>query len=597
MKNLSIKLNQDYKSFENGFDFSFNGDLIIISGVNGSGKSQLMDIIRQQQPQDSNQKIIANIELDGNKIENDNVVFRSFKESFNLSEIHQIGISKVGETKSQVWNYYNQGKLFSAQPDILEAYKKSLVKSREILINTFGEKKFNSKSISQENLMNANFGDFLWQPDDPFSNVVGDMFFAYANKIKNEILKYGKKEESFKLEKFGEDPPWIKLNKLFEDLKLEYRFENKKSSYFLKEDDAQLNKSPQIYPLLGNGNIDENNPRKLSDLSDGEKAIILLIFASFNNKAYEHKKILLLDEFDATFNPSLIEAFYKVVEKYFISKGVLVMIVTHSPVTISLAPKHASFYEVFSKIKTKKRILPVQRNEYKEIQIANKNFYKKITDHELRIKTLESAEKEYKKINLYVEDTYAQIYKIAYLKLHGIACDENNFESFFEENSSFVIHPMKSAKELNKTLGIVSITDRNDKKVLGLFDFDSAYSEFNGLKSSMWGEILGDEAIGLYRKRTNYFKAMLLPVPKFREIYASKKLGDRSLLEVELLFEDKILQKLNCLKDSQIAGTQDTVKKFSGNKKIFWKKLFALNKEDFIHFQPLFDRIEELFKD
>ncbi len=49
MNKLNIKLNQDYKQFKSGYDINLNGNLIIISGVNGSGKSQLMDIINGSQ--------------------------------------------------------------------------------------------------------------------------------------------------------------------------------------------------------------------------------------------------------------------------------------------------------------------------------------------------------------------------------------------------------------------------------------------------------------------------------------------------------------------------------------------------------------------
>ena len=38
MKNIQVKLNQDFKQFKKGFEINLNGELIIISGVNGSGK-------------------------------------------------------------------------------------------------------------------------------------------------------------------------------------------------------------------------------------------------------------------------------------------------------------------------------------------------------------------------------------------------------------------------------------------------------------------------------------------------------------------------------------------------------------------------------
>ena len=46
MKKLTIKLNEIYKSFDPGFVQDFSGDLVITSGINGSGKTHLMEIIR-----------------------------------------------------------------------------------------------------------------------------------------------------------------------------------------------------------------------------------------------------------------------------------------------------------------------------------------------------------------------------------------------------------------------------------------------------------------------------------------------------------------------------------------------------------------------
>lgn len=46
MKKLEIQLSQKYRSFQNNFKTILEGDLVILSGVNGSGETQLFDIIR-----------------------------------------------------------------------------------------------------------------------------------------------------------------------------------------------------------------------------------------------------------------------------------------------------------------------------------------------------------------------------------------------------------------------------------------------------------------------------------------------------------------------------------------------------------------------
>ena len=107
----------------------------------------------------------------------------------------------------------------------------------------------------------------------------------------------------------------------------------------------------------------------MADLSDGEKAIISLSFASLSGVKQEERKVLLLDEFDANFNPSLTEIFFRILDQYFVSKGILVVIATHSATTIALAPIITSFYEIFKKnAANTNRILPVQKNDYEELE-------------------------------------------------------------------------------------------------------------------------------------------------------------------------------------------------------------------------------------
>jgi len=145
-----------------------------------------------------------------------------------------------------------------------------------------------------------------------------------------------------------------------------------------------------LYQIKKDGSVDENEPRRLADLSDGEKAIISLSFASLSGVKYEERKVLLLDEFDANFNPSLTEVFFKILDEYFVSKGILVVVATHSATTIALAPSTASFYEIFKKNPAGlHRILPVQKDDYSELEVANRSFYTKIVDQSGRIAELE----------------------------------------------------------------------------------------------------------------------------------------------------------------------------------------------------------------
>jgi ABC-type multidrug transport system ATPase subunit len=149
-----------------------------------------------------------------------------------------------------------------------------------------------------------------------------------------------------------------------------------------------MNEQPNLYALNVDGTLNENDCRRLSDLSDGEKTIISLCFASLSGSRSNAKKLLLLDELDSVLNPSLIQIFFTVIKEFFIDKGVMVIMTTHSPATISLSPSDTKNYEIFKPNQTDNRILEVSRNEYSELQIANKEFYDRISDQSRRIESL-----------------------------------------------------------------------------------------------------------------------------------------------------------------------------------------------------------------
>jgi predicted ATPase len=83
----------------------------------------------------------------------------------------------------------------------------------------------------------------------------------------------------------------------------------------------------------------------LSELSSGERVIISTLFWAFsaegNGGVY---RLLILDEPDAHLHPSLVEKFLNVVKREFVEKnGVRVIMTTHSPSTVAIAPEGSLF--------------------------------------------------------------------------------------------------------------------------------------------------------------------------------------------------------------------------------------------------------------
>src|SRR2546423_12655091 len=108
MKNLSLQLHQDYKSFPHGFSYTFEGNLIILSGVNGSGKSQLIDSIAQRESDGNRKPINAVVKLNGMPITRNDILRRSFKQNIGISELTEAKAEIINNHKQQAWNDYQQ---------------------------------------------------------------------------------------------------------------------------------------------------------------------------------------------------------------------------------------------------------------------------------------------------------------------------------------------------------------------------------------------------------------------------------------------------------------------------------------------------------
>lgn len=134
----------------------------------------------------------------------------------------------------------------------------------------------------------------------------------------------------------------------------------------------------------------------------------------------------------------------------------------------------------------------------------------------------------------------------------------------------------------------------NGRKVVGLFDFDEAYNDWNGLWTK-GGEVIGDEATGLIKKHpiADSIWAMLLPVPSFRQNFADRTLKEGSILSIEFMFED--VDHITGLTTTKpLAAGQKMPKIVDGKKRDFADHVANLEPDRFAAFKPLFSRFDEM---
>lgn len=209
---------------------------------------------------------------------------------------------------------------------------------------------------------------------------------------------------------------------------------------------------------------------------------------------------------------------------------------------------------------------------------------------------------EYLKPILVVEDTYDDIYKIAYLKCNDIGFDKNNINDIFNNNAPFIIRRAESAGAVAGMLLMNNTGGYEDKKIIGLFDFDKEGTEkfYHLKKHPKWEDtIKGNSISGFYKKRKDHetFYAMLLPIPKRLE----HLIGDvtkgkfTSYIEIENLVDEKTLIDNKLVdKDEILTGLyhykiKDKVKPNALN------NFINIPKDKFSDFLPLFNKINELF--
>ncbi|MFJ4543044.1 AAA family ATPase [Pseudomonas sp. NPDC088885] len=138
----------------------------------------------------------------------------------------------------------------------------------------------------------------------------------------------GEKFES----KFG-CPPWITLNSILNET-----FGGK---FKFVEPGAMYDPEFVTSLVLTNGNV----PLVADDLSSGEKTLLWIVFKTFETRASKgdisKKHLLLLDEPDAFLHPSMIVKMIDCFAAINSSMGLVVIIATHSPTTVALAPSES----------------------------------------------------------------------------------------------------------------------------------------------------------------------------------------------------------------------------------------------------------------
>lgn len=327
----------------------------------------------------------------------------------------------------------------------------------------------------------------------------------------------------------------------------------------------------------------------LNDLSLGQSSMLymftnILRYGNQNIPPSEISGLVIIDEIDTHLHDNLKRSALPKLIRMF--PKVQFIITTHDASCLVSFEETESIPNIISLPKGDK----IYASEYEELKEARDHLFTATKESRELCERLGKMDKPI----LLVEDQYTELYKIAWMKLRDKNFNVENLEETFKTECPFCVVSASGCAKIQALLQRDYLAkDLRDKKLVALFDFDDAYTNFDKLPSELWGEISGEDSTGLVRQCEKYpnLYAMLLPVPACRANMASRKFKNRSLLEIELLFSNETLGD-DCGINSNIPGG---FCHFKGNKGTFWRKAINYEKEKFNNFERLFDKVEELF--
>jgi energy-coupling factor transporter ATP-binding protein EcfA2 len=362
---LRLIFKQRHLSIEQ-FDPIETPDFVVLTGVNGSGKSHLLEAIEKRY-----------IDVEG--MQSPHIVLFNY-ETFKLDNEAAFNAQQLSSEKEAAWQFHQGNVLPHAQnwrgnlANTYDDLKKECKNESKPFWNLPDDKVINYK-INFKNLFNQqhikqnpqamglyalakeipyliddiSHDDFtrLYKPfvfkNDFLPQQLGKIFWDYFVKFyRNQVYRF--ENESYAktypalsegefIKEHGEKP-WDLVNKILDSFDtLTYRVT-----------------SPEGSDVFGNFQLKLKHTSKpnleieFSHLSSGERVLMALVASIYKSSADKHfPDLLLLDEVDASLHPSMMKNMLDVIENVFVRQGVKVILITHSPTTLALASDESVF--------------------------------------------------------------------------------------------------------------------------------------------------------------------------------------------------------------------------------------------------------------
>lgn len=314
---FSIQFEGQFKSLT-PFTWDNIPKFAVITGINGTGKSQLLDLLYETlmiRPRREDVKFV------GREFGRHEVTY--LKGEWKL---HSTGPLLFGNIHSMRDGMY--------QSFLNEQHRINIANSQFRLSEAFQEviRKFAKQpdQITVDEFYQI-FPEVIVENEYELSTKISEIFVKHRLDEINLLAKRELSEAEIR-EKLGRKP-WEVLREIIESAKLPFNINDPSTDDFYSSFHLKLTDK------ISNAEIEFNS------LSSGEMVLMSLVFYLYNSQEKGvYPKLFLLDEPDAHLHPSMSQQFINVMKKVLVDDmGVQVIMTTHSPSTVALAPEDAIF--------------------------------------------------------------------------------------------------------------------------------------------------------------------------------------------------------------------------------------------------------------
>ncbi len=292
--------------------------LAILTGLNGSGKSQLLQIIALAVQSPNVEINGAKVRIEQASIQPNEMIFRPSNWSFEQpSSVNQSNVSSIldGLTENISRNVNN--------PQLQFVYSRLQEETDELPQNLSREEIL--KLLPQEAILSRNI--------DPggLLNELSILFFRYRLRYASMVLQNREASDREIYSQLGR-PPWETVNDIFDRVGLGYQVSTP----------ADLSMDSSFHLMVVSNTGDQID---FSSLSSGEMTLLALVLLLYNSREQQVvPKLMLLDEPDAFLHTSKIKSFYDVIRSVFVRDfDCRVITTTHRPDTIAFAHENELF--------------------------------------------------------------------------------------------------------------------------------------------------------------------------------------------------------------------------------------------------------------